>query len=160
MVELQVLAVVAAAVLCALLGMSAYQQGRAHALEQAQHLRPVQARIVGQPYAVGVGGEMAKVSWSAADGRTVQGSATVPSSGQVGDQARIWLDAGGNPTTGPATTENTVSTAILTGTLALIGAGVVIASAGAFVRLRLNHMDETAWTREWQVYEPLWSRRR
>jgi hypothetical protein len=158
-VQIEVLTGIAVAVLCALLGVSVYQQGRAHALHHAQQLRPVQAKIIGQPYPAGIGGEMAQVSWTGADGRTHHGTVAVPSADRAGDQTQIWLDSTGNAATAPDSTQNIVGTAVLTGMLAMIGADVVLVCLGAFARSRLDRWDERAWEAEWQVYEPLWTRR-
>ncbi|RAG86800.1 hypothetical protein DN069_04480 [Streptacidiphilus pinicola] len=158
-VQLQVLAALAAAALCALLGMSVYQQGHAHALQQARQLHPVQARIVAQPYGTGAGGEMAQVSWTTTDGRTHQGIAGVPMADQVGDRTQIWLDASGSPASAPASAQDVAGTAVLTGLLTVIGAWSVVVSVGAYARSRLQREDERAWGAEWQVYEPQWSRR-
>jgi hypothetical protein len=157
--EIQLLALVAAAALCALLGLSLYQQGRAHALQVDASMRPVQARVVGQPYPSGVGGDLAQVSWAAPDGSARQGIAGVPDTDHVGDQVRIWLDPAGNVSTGPVTTANIVGTAVLSALLAMIGADAIVLGAGSVARSRLNRVDQEAWEKEWTVYEPLWSRR-
>jgi hypothetical protein len=159
-VQLQVLVGIAVAVLCATLGMSVYQHGRAHAVHEAQQLRPVQAKVVGHPYPAGIGGEMAQVSWTDADGKAHLGVAGVPPADRVGDQVEIWLDTTGNVASAPASTQDIVATAVLTGMLAMIGAEVVVICAGAFARSRLSRWDERAWEAEWRVYEPLWTRRR
>ncbi|WP_370071980.1 hypothetical protein [Streptacidiphilus sp. MAP5-3] len=160
MVKFQFLAVLAAAVLGTLIGMSVYQQGRAHTLDQARHLHPVQARIVGQPYMTGVGGEVAEVSWTAADGKVQRSVVSVPAAVGPADQVRVWLDASGSPAAAPTSALNTGGTAALVGVLAMLGGDIVLVSAGSLVRWRLNRRDEEAWEAEWQVFEPLWSRRR
>ncbi|RAG87305.1 hypothetical protein DN069_01900 [Streptacidiphilus pinicola] len=157
--EIQVLALVASAVLCALLGLSVYQHARAHALQVERGLRPTQARVLQPPYSSGSSGEQAQVSWTAPDGSSRQGIAGVSGTVQVGSRVQIWIDGNGNAATGPATTSNIVGTAILTGLLVMIGADVALVSAGAMARSRLNRRDETAWDKEWLVYEPVWSRR-
>lgn len=158
--ELEVLALVAAAVLCVLLGMSVYQQGQAHSLAQARQLRPVQAKLVSAPYASGVGGDLAQVSWHASNGVVRQDVVSVPSADRPGDQVRVWLDAKGDVASAPASARDNAATGVLTGFFTLMGAGVVIVLTGAFARSRLDRRDEEAWQAEWQVYEPLWSRRR
>ncbi|SEL50756.1 Rv1733c family protein [Streptacidiphilus jiangxiensis] len=157
-VELQVLACLAAAALCALLGLSVYQHGQAHSLQQARQLRPVQARLVGAPYASGVGGYLAQVSWTAPGGKARQGVAAVPAADQVGDRTPIWLDASGDPAAAPASSQDNAGTAVLTGLLTLVCAWSVVVAAGAVARTRLDRSDERAWASEWQVYEPLWTR--
>ncbi|WP_161789801.1 Rv1733c family protein [Streptacidiphilus neutrinimicus] len=158
LLEVQALALVAVTVLCALLGLSLFQQGRTHAQQVERGLRPVQARVVGQPYPAGVGGDMAQVSWTAADGTTHQGSVEVAASERVGGHVRIWLDPAGNLSTGPATTANLVSTAALSALLVMVGADAVLLGAGAIARSRLDRRDQEAWEKEWRVYEPRWSR--
>jgi hypothetical protein len=161
LVELQALAVVAAAVLGVLLGMSVYQQGRAHVLQQEQRLHSVQARVVGEPYSGGTGsGEVANVSWTGVDGRTRQETATVPFGTSRGDRVAVWFDAAGKAAAAPASPQETVSTAVLTGGLSAIGVSLVVVLLGAYARIRLDRHDEEAWEAEWQVYEPLWARRR
>lgn len=159
LVEVQVVALVAAAVLCVMLGFSLYQQGRAHAVQVQRSLRPVQARVVDPPYPSGVGGDLAQVSWTGTDGSTHQGVAGVSSADHVGDQVRIWLDPAGNVSSGPITTANIVGTAALSALLVMVGADAVLLSAGAVARSRLNRRDQEAWEREWMLYEPIWSRR-
>ncbi|MEY9875595.1 hypothetical protein ABH931_005099 [Streptacidiphilus sp. MAP12-33] len=159
LVQLQVLAAVAAAALCALIGLSTYQQGHAHAVQQVQRLRPVQAKVLGRPYAAGVGGEVAEIHWTGTDGKAHQGVAGVPASSGVGDNVGIWLDSSGNPAPAPASSQDVIGTAVLTGTLCVLGAWGLVLSAGSVARFRLDRHDETAWDAEWQVYEPLWTRR-
>ncbi len=160
LVEIQALGLVAVAVLCALLGLGFYQQGRADALRVAQSLHLAQARVTGRPYPSGVGGDLAQVSWTAPDGSTHQGVAGVPASDHTGDQVQIWLDGSGNVSVGPTTTANVVGTAVISALLVMVGADAVLLCAGAVARSRFNRMDQEAWAREWLVYEPLWSRRR
>ncbi|WP_052441227.1 Rv1733c family protein [Streptacidiphilus anmyonensis] len=158
LLEIQVLALVTATVLCALLGVSLYQQGRTHAQQVARGLRPVQARVIGQPYPAGVGADMAPVSWTAANGSTHQDSVEVPPAERVGDRVRIWLDPTGNVSTGPATTANLVGTAVLSALLVMVGVEAVLLVTGAVARSRLNRRDQEVWAKEWLEYEPRWSR--
>jgi hypothetical protein len=156
--EVEALALVAAAVLCALLGFSVDQRGQAHALQQVRQQHPVQATLVTPPYPAGVGGDVAKVSWTASSGTPAQTTLSVSSSDQVGDHIQVWLDTHGKSVAAPATTADSVATGVLTGILALLGAGMVIVSAAGFARSRLDRRDEAAWDAEWQIYEPLWTR--
>ncbi|WP_042424221.1 Rv1733c family protein [Streptacidiphilus anmyonensis] len=160
LLKIQVLGLAATTVLCALLGMSFYQQGRADAQQEAQSMRPAQAHVVGRPYPSGVGGDLAQVSWTAPDGSTRQGVAGVPTADHAGDQVQIWLDGSGNVSTGPTSTANVVGTAAISALLVMVGADAVLISAGAVARSRLNRLDQEAWEKEWLLYEPLWSRRR
>ncbi|MBF9067028.1 Rv1733c family protein [Streptacidiphilus fuscans] len=160
LLELRILGVLAALAVGALVGMSVYQQGRAHALEQARNLRPVQARIVSRPSPTGDGGDVAQVTWTASDGTVQQAVTGVPAADGVGDHVGIWLDASGQPVAAPTSVVNIAGTAVLVGLLVTVGAGVVVESAGALARWHLDRRDEETWETEWQVVEPVWSRRR
>jgi hypothetical protein len=55
---------------------------------------------------------------------------------------------------------DSAATAALVSSLSLIGVASVVVAGGALARARLDRADQAAWDAEWEVYEPLWSRRR
>ncbi|MEZ0090888.1 hypothetical protein [Streptacidiphilus sp. EB129] len=160
LVKLQTLALLLAVGLCTVLGMAVYHQDRAHAVAYESRLRPVQALIVGQPYDDGTATVLAQVRWTGSGGTARQDVSQVPKWALVGDRVRIQLDASGAIAAPPASAGDSEGNAVVIALLTLFGAATGVAAVGTFARCRLDRADEAAWAAEWEVVEPLWTRRR
>jgi hypothetical protein len=160
LVQAQVLGILTAALLCVLLGSTVYAHSRAQALQQAHHSHVVSAQVVSAPVAGAVTSEVAQVRWTDTGGKTGQATAEVLADAHEGGQVQIWLDGAGKPVPAPASVEDSTGDGVLTGLLTAIGASTLVLALAALARNRLDRRDEQSWGRAWEVYEPLWTKRR
>ncbi|MGW0117923.1 Rv1733c family protein [Streptomyces sp. NPDC003327] len=134
--------------------------------ELAAHRHQVQAtttgRAVDPPVASRQGGRppaVAPAVWEYPDDVPRSGTVDVPRRTPQGRTVTIWVDDRGSPARPPDGTDDLVLTALAGGTAA---AGAVAASGAgllAMARRRSEGRRLTAWEREWEQVEPLWSGR-
>lgn len=104
------------------------------------------------------GAVWAKVRWTAADGSTRTGLATVGAGSRAGSATIVWTDRTGELVPKPATAAEARLQASLVGTLAGLGAAGGVLAGGWLVRGRLERQRMQAWDREWEQVGPRWRR--
>jgi hypothetical protein len=84
---------------------------------------------------------------------------TAPGHIPAGTPAGVWVDLDGRPTTAPPTRTQAVAVGIAAGVGVVVLGGVVLGGMSLGVRRWLLARNAAAWTREWALVEPEWSRR-
>ncbi|AVV44620.1 hypothetical protein PYK79_13805 [Streptomyces sp. ID05-04B] len=101
----------------------------------------------------------AKVRWTAPDGTTDTGRATVDSGLQAGSRVVIWLDDQGRIASQPPTAAQAEAQAGLLGASAALALGGLTYGAGRVARWRLDRRRTEEWGRRWDQVEPQWRRK-
>ncbi len=101
----------------------------------------------------------AKVRWTASDGSTETGRATVDSGVKARSGVVIWLDDQGRIASQPPTAAQAEAQAGLLGASAALALGGVTYGAGRVARWRLDRRRIDEWGRQWDDVEPQWRRK-
>lgn len=160
---LLVLGLTAVAALSALLALGLYQSDRATAARYLATHHEVQAVAVAdatQKSGASAAGFTVQVRWTGATGTTHQAATNTDATTVTGDKVTVWLDSSDHVTPPPATAADSAATAILLGSLTLIGGATLILAGNAYTRARLNRTDLRNWDRDWEHTEPTWTRRK
>jgi hypothetical protein len=136
-------------------------EAQQRALREASH--PVSAVLRQDVYTTGItlrGSTVTKaeVSWTAPDGSTQAGLATVRSAGRAGDLTTIRLDQADRPATEPLTHDRLIGSAVCIGLLTTLGGGALLLALYAGERAAFMRMRTNAWSRDWARTAPSWTR--
>jgi hypothetical protein len=103
--------------------------------------------------------QQAPVRWTEKDGTQHSGTARVIPGADKGETVKIWVDREGTVTEAPMPSGSAVATGWLAGglTAGAVTAGVLGTRRSA--RYVLDRRRYAQWDAEWELLEPLWSKR-
>jgi hypothetical protein len=102
----------------------------------------------------------AMARWTAPSGVQRTGEITVPSDSPKGTVVTLWTDQAGEETSPPLTASQVADQGTL---MALVSAAMTVAAcllAAVATRIAVNRRRMAAWTADWAVTAPMWSRQR
>ncbi|MFC5905893.1 hypothetical protein [Streptacidiphilus monticola] len=157
-----VLGLLTAAAAAAVLGLTVFDEARAHAAAAQARLRGVDAVALTSP-AVTKGSDestgTALLRWSDRSGAAHQVAASVPLWTQAGSTVRIWLDRHGQAGPGPESVSASAARAVGKGLLLLVTEAALLTMAWTGASWAVDRTAMRAWEREWQQVEPVWHQR-
>ncbi|WP_424886924.1 Rv1733c family protein [Streptomyces sp. XH2] len=158
---LLLLLALALAVVPYLVGRITYAATMRTAVAQSASRHQVTAHSAGevQGTSSAFGNQWAPVRWT--DGRGVShlGFTDVPGDTPKGGTVQVWVDRENKIVKPPATRQEALATGCFTGTAAAMALLLVFFGARGGLIAAIDRKRYEQWAAEWQVVEPLWSKR-
>ncbi|WKX69008.1 hypothetical protein [Streptomyces sp. XD-27] len=145
-------------------GSAAYTSELHTARSQAAERHQVTARLTGDAGGAVVsraGEDMQKapVRWTEKNGAVRTGVAEVPPGAEKGETVRVWVDRAGKVTDAPLPASSATATGWTAGAMTAAAGVTAVWGTRAAVRWAFDRRRYAQWEKEWDVLEPVWSRR-
>ncbi|WP_460955408.1 Rv1733c family protein [Parasphingorhabdus pacifica] len=99
------------------------------------------------------------VRWTGSDGSTHLGDIRASPGSEVGDPVPIWVNEEEDIVPPPRTDGQVMATAVVVAATIMLGTQLLCALAIAVVRWLADVRARRAWHREWEIVQPVWTRR-
>ncbi|MEJ8281696.1 hypothetical protein [Pseudonocardia spirodelae] len=157
------LALAVAGLACVAAGLAARDATLDRARAEAADTQATPAALLADatpvPGAAGPERYRAPVGWTGRDGVARTGTAAVAVPWHAGDPVTVWTGRDGRLVRTPLTPSDAVAAGVLTGLMAAVPAGLLVAGAAAAGFGWTGRRLAGAWEQEWAEVEPTWSGR-